>query len=199
MRSSRMLLVLALSSLVACAPLADPDDTASDEEGLEEGDDGLATHDPADECGGLDDQCKEQPCGTPCEGPYASPLPTACDGNGECVVQPSCGVDDQCKDQPCGTPCEGPYASPLPTACDGHGECVVQPTCESYDCDQTKIICDIPIVPCDEGQIHSVNGACYGECVPVTSCKCDPADPSDCPEGYVCWANTGHCGPYVTD
>jgi hypothetical protein len=143
-------------------------------------------------------ECDGQACGTPCEGPFASPLPTACDGQGACVPQPSCGTDDQCVGQPCGTPCEAPFASPLPTACDGQGACVPQPTCDqAYDCDLSGVLCDIPVPECPEGQTLSAIGACYGPCVPVTTCKCDPSDPADCPEGYVCWASTERCGPYV--
>lgn len=64
------------------------------------------------------------------------------------------------------------------------------------DCDLRKVVCRIAVPECPQNQVPSVNGTCYGPCVPIDSCACTVA--ADCPynEEYTCWRRT-HCGPYV--
>jgi len=64
------------------------------------------------------------------------------------------------------------------------------------DCDLRKVTCRIVQPTCAENQVPSVEGSCFGACVPIESCACSVAQ--DCPfeERYTCWQRT-HCGPYV--
>jgi hypothetical protein len=64
-------------------------------------------------------------------------------------------------------------------------------------CDTTKVLCKIATPMCPSGQVVSVNGVCYGPCVPIEQCSCTKA--SDCPDSnqYTCHMNTQACGPYV--
>lgn len=64
------------------------------------------------------------------------------------------------------------------------------------DCDLRKVLCRIVQPTCPEGQVPSVEGSCYGSCVPIESCACSAA--AECPfsDRYTCWSRT-HCGPYV--
>lgn len=64
------------------------------------------------------------------------------------------------------------------------------------DCDLRRVECRIVQPTCAENQVPSVNGVCFGPCVPIESCACSAAD--DCPfsDRYTCWQRT-HCGPYV--
>lgn len=64
------------------------------------------------------------------------------------------------------------------------------------DCDLRTIICKSAQPVCPDNQVPSVNGVCFGPCVPIESCACSVA--ADCPfnDRYTCWQQT-HCGPYV--
>jgi hypothetical protein len=64
------------------------------------------------------------------------------------------------------------------------------------DCDARKIVCKRLAPPCDAMQVPSVEGTCYGECVPIDRCACALA--AECPDNdqYTCWMSK-HCGPYV--
>lgn len=64
------------------------------------------------------------------------------------------------------------------------------------DCDLRKVECRAAQPGCPENQVPSVNGVCFGPCVPIESCACAAAQ--DCPfnDRYTCWQRT-HCGPYV--
>jgi hypothetical protein len=64
------------------------------------------------------------------------------------------------------------------------------------DCDQRQVVCKIAQPICPENQVPSVDGSCFGPCVPIEACAC--SDAQDCPlnERYTCWQRT-HCGPYV--
>jgi len=63
-------------------------------------------------------------------------------------------------------------------------------------CDLRNIACRIAQPICPENQVPSVEGSCFGPCVPIESCAC--AAPAECPfnDRYTCWQRT-HCGPYV--
>lgn len=67
---------------------------------------------------------------------------------------------------------------------------------ELVDCDLRKVTCRVAQPICPENQVPSVDGSCFGACVPIESCACSVAQ--DCPfeERYTCWQRK-HCGPYV--
>jgi hypothetical protein len=117
--------------------------------------------------------------------------------DGECKAPtPS---SDPCAGKECGEACPSMFGSPVATYCDAKGTCTIgKPVCEvTYDCDRSSVKCDSLEPICPDGMTISVIGACYGPCVPVTSCKCAPGSPTSCPDGWVCHANTNRCGPYV--
>lgn len=64
-------------------------------------------------------------------------------------------------------------------------------------CDTRKVLCRVATPVCDAGMVPSVEGTCYGPCVPIDSCGC--SEPADCPNAneYTCWISFQHCGPYV--
>ncbi|HYP74443.1 MAG TPA: hypothetical protein VER12_00725 [Polyangiaceae bacterium] len=64
------------------------------------------------------------------------------------------------------------------------------------DCDLRKVMCRAAQPSCAENQVPSVEGSCFGPCVPIESCACSAS--LDCPfsDRYTCWQRT-HCGPYV--
>jgi hypothetical protein len=120
-----------------------------------------------------------------------------CDGSiadaaGVCETKPE--VCDDLYDPVCG--CDGKtYAN----ACAAHAEGVSAARKGPCDvsCDQRKVQCRRAEPECPEGQVPSVVGNCYGECVPIESCTC--SENAECyDEGkYACWRFKGHCGPYV--
>jgi hypothetical protein len=68
--------------------------------------------------------------------------------------------------------------------------------CEAgVSCDTSKVLCKIATPICPTGQVVSVNGSCYGPCVPVETCAC--AAPADCPDPgtTTCHMSTMRCGP----
>ena len=64
------------------------------------------------------------------------------------------------------------------------------------DCDPKKISCKRAAPVCGAGQVPSVDGSCYGDCVKVAQCACTAADQCPQPNEYTCWAKQ-HCGPFV--
>lgn len=64
------------------------------------------------------------------------------------------------------------------------------------DCDPKKIMCKRATPVCEAGEVPSVEGTCYGDCVKVDRCACNAADQCPQPEEYTCWAKQ-HCGYYV--
>ena len=68
---------------------------------------------------------------------------------------------------------------------------------ELVSCDPNQITCRVATPECEEGHVPSVDGNCYGDCVPVERCGC--TGPAQCPDSdhYTCHLSAGHCGPYV--
>lgn len=68
---------------------------------------------------------------------------------------------------------------------------------ELVACDPRLIVCKRVAPSCAQGEVPSVEGSCYGPCVPIERCGCD--EPADCPDNatYTCWNFGAHCGPYV--
>lgn len=64
------------------------------------------------------------------------------------------------------------------------------------DCDPKKILCKRVAPTCDAGEVPSVAGSCYGDCVKIESCGCSAAEQCPEPEKYTCWSKQ-HCGPFV--
>lgn len=66
-----------------------------------------------------------------------------------------------------------------------------------YDCDPRKLRCRRAAPHCAEGQVPSVAGSCFGECVPIEACRC--TGPQECPlhEQYTCLLSARHCTPYL--
>ncbi|HKP59473.1 MAG TPA: hypothetical protein VJV78_22275 [Polyangiales bacterium] len=80
--------------------------------------------------------------------------------------------------------------------------CPAQPMCvadasTSLSCDPRKILCKRAAPECPSMQVPSVDGSCYGPCVPVEQCPC--SGPSECPDSdhYTCHMSAAHCGPYL--
>ena len=64
------------------------------------------------------------------------------------------------------------------------------------DCDPKKILCKRLAPECNAGEVPSVDGSCYGDCVKVEQCACSAAAECPEPDQYTCWAQQ-HCGPFV--
>jgi hypothetical protein len=64
-------------------------------------------------------------------------------------------------------------------------------------CDTRAVTCRRAPPVCGELEAPSVEGPCYGPCVPIADCACHVAD--DCPDRdrFTCHLYAQHCGPYV--
>jgi hypothetical protein len=64
------------------------------------------------------------------------------------------------------------------------------------DCSPANISCRRAPPVGEFGEAPSVEGICYGPCVPIDTCACSA--PGECPNPneYTCWMQE-HCGPYV--
>lgn len=104
------------------------------------------------------------------------------------IYQPVCGCDGQTYGNPCS-------AAQAGMSVDHEGEC--EGAEGGYDCNLDGVACFIAVPQCEEGQVPSVDGSCFGPCVPIEQCACN--GPEDCPneEQYTCWLSAGHCGPYT--
>lgn len=63
-------------------------------------------------------------------------------------------------------------------------------------CDPKKVSCKRAAPQCAPGEVPSVVGNCYGECVKIERCACSDAEQCPEPNQYTCWARQ-HCGPFV--
>lgn len=92
-------------------------------------------------------------------------------------------------------------------ACEGVATSCSTPTGSATNlCDERRVACRMAKPRCPAGQTPAVvvaaddpDGAgCWGDCVEITSCKCDPAQGSkDCPADHACWGTHLACGPLV--
>lgn len=107
------------------------------------------------------------------------------DDAGQATCNPSC---------PDGQSCELVQVMCVRAPCPPVSMCVAP---KSTSCDPAKILCKRAVPVCPEGQVPSVDGSCYGPCVPVESCAC--TQETECPmhESYTCHKSAAHCGPYV--
>ncbi|HVY24912.1 MAG TPA: hypothetical protein VHB79_00120 [Polyangiaceae bacterium] len=65
------------------------------------------------------------------------------------------------------------------------------------DCDTRKVLCRIVTPDCPAGEVPSVKGTCYGECVKIDRCSCTSADQCPEPEQYTCLKGPMHCSYYL--
>lgn len=138
-------------------------------------------------------------------------------GPGECTADHPCQNGGYCTGDDCGSvwKCTEPTICTQDIAeycgCDGStftdsGSCPTRPfshtgACkggDTYDCNEDHILCSppfVPLEPCPEGQVRSVQDECYGTCVPLTQCACSVAD--DCPGDNACYNTSKTCGPWL--
>ena len=71
------------------------------------------------------------------------------------------------------------------------------PDAGGVSCDERRILCKRVAPTCPQGEVPSVDGSCYGVCVPIDACTCNTA--ADCPQmtQYTCHLSAQHCGPFV--
>jgi hypothetical protein len=97
--------------------------------------------------------------------------------------------------------CLGPADNPLPPECCFFVDAGVDGGTTGVDCNPYHVACDALPAPCPSGEVRSVNGLCWGECVAWDACApipCDPSEPSyQCPQNTTCWGTTHECGPFV--
>src|SRR5690606_15846091 len=62
---------------------------------------------------------------------------------------------------------------------------------ECLSCEQSQVTCRPVTASCDEGEVPSVIGGCWGPCVPEAWC---PPTYNPC-EGLSCGATCSHCPP----
>ncbi len=68
-----------------------------------------------------------------------------------------------------------------------------------YDCDLSHVACEHFAPACPAGQTPAVSGVCYGSCVDIAECGCDPKSETSCPAGWTCDATTKRCAALTTD
>jgi len=68
-----------------------------------------------------------------------------------------------------------------------------------YDCDPSHTTCRAIPPMCPSGQVPSVEGECWGMCVPFVDCRPIECDPTAmfprCPDGTACDADSARCIP----
>lgn len=64
-------------------------------------------------------------------------------------------------------------------------------------CDRSLIRCRRPEPLCPEGETASVEGTCYGPCVPIDECVCEGPEQCPHPDMYTCHRHRGRCGPFL--
>lgn len=116
-------------------------------------------------------------------GASGAPSAGASGGASSAKCDPSC---------PDGQRCELVQVTCIRAPCPPLPMCVAATSCEP-----AKILCKRAVPQCPEFQVPSVEGSCYGPCVPVDSCVC--SNESQCPnhDSFTCHMSAGRCGPYV--
>jgi hypothetical protein len=125
--------------------------------------------------GGAGKPCVDTECPGSCEG-------TSCAGTWTCDTQVACSA---IATQYCG--CDGKTFTGSSCAQRAYQ---FKGTCEAgVSCDTTTVLCKIATPLCQAGYTPSVNGSCYGPCVPIGMCVCTTS--AQCPT--TCDTSTMRC------
>ena len=69
------------------------------------------------------------------------------------------------------------------------------------NCDPSTVTCRALPPMCPSGQVPSIDGPCWGPCVPFSDCAPIPCEPggssTQCPQDTVCHGTTRTCGPFL--
>jgi hypothetical protein len=65
------------------------------------------------------------------------------------------------------------------------------------DCDPQKILCRVATPECPQGEVPSVKGSCYGDCVKVDRCSCTTAAQCPQPDQFTCLKGPMHCSYFL--
>lgn len=107
-------------------------------------------------------------------------------GAGVCAAIPAvCRSEDApvcgCDGVTYASPCEAARAS---VSIESVGACPIR-------CNPDLALCDSLPPLCRTGSVPSVEGGCWGACVPLGSCTCSSS--ADCPGDATCSSRTGRC------
>ncbi|AKF05681.1 hypothetical protein [Sandaracinus amylolyticus] len=146
---------------------------------------------------------RECPSTVACGG--LTPEPVDCGEGRYCAwtLENMCGAFDAqgvCRDRPDASSCAAIDAAPV-CGCDGttyQNDCYAAAAgqsafssgpCGGYvECDPSLVACDALPGPCPEGQVRSVSGVCWGECVEADRCRPSDCRRAGCESGYSCEA-----------
>lgn len=124
-------------------------------------------------------------------------------GAGPEVTVAECATDDDCRVvNDCCTCAALPKSVKIPecsalciqSACQARGlnsakvSCVANRCVFDVSCDRSQVTCEAPTPTCPAGQVPSVNGTCWGPCVPAQDCRA-VTNCNDCAAGQVCVRN----------
>lgn len=120
-------------------------------------------------------------------------------GNGGgSACPPECFVNNECVEV-CGDTPRDFGCCPCPSGMINVFSCgsVDAGGASSGSCDPRRALCRSLPPNCPTGQVPSINGSCWGDCVPIATCTCTAA--ADCPDPnqYTCHMSRGVCDYYV--
>jgi hypothetical protein len=154
--------------------------------------------DPVCACDGMtySNACEAQVAGYDVSSRGACDTPTDCEGCGGACVGTSCDGPWMCDPTVACTDDIAPWCGCDGVTFFGSSTCPTEPwahrgECEGgVSCDARSVVCLVLPPTCAPGEVPSVEGRCWGRCVPLSACTCS-AD-VECPVG-VCDPG-GHCG-----
>jgi hypothetical protein len=123
-------------------------------------------------------------------------------GSSECP--PECFVNNRCVEM-CGQPPQDFGCCPCPSgminvfSCGAGGASggTGGASGGGTSCDPRKALCRALPPNCPTGQVPSVDGSCWGDCVPIATCTCTAAEDCPDPNQYTCHMSRGVCDYYV--